>query len=569
MASTTQTRRHDIDCLRVFATYLLFLFHVGMVFNPAPFYHIRNAEVSGVFLVVCGFISLWHMPLFFLLAGWSVFSSFSARGGSGFLKERVSRLLVPLIAGCLLFGPLIKYVELSSGLDLSFSGLRAGQELQAGFREIIPSGLGLAPPFDESLIEFWPSYFTNFDRFSWSHLWFIAYLFTFSLLYRPLFAWLGRREPKRENDRKALSCRAVVPPRWVYFPILPLVLIQVGLRPHWPGIQNLYDDWANFAFYSTFMIAGFLMARYPDYEAAIHREYKRAFGLGLASVVVLLGAVVGVISYEPLVLALTGVAGWSFVVAMLGFAARHLRSGSPLLSRLAEGSLPIYILHQPAIVLIGYPLISLEAGIAVKFALLLVASLVAAQGCYELFVRHVSLLRFAFGMKARVTTPVAAATIGVKTVPLVLPVTVLVAWAATAEARNPLGTWWADQGSAKVEIQNCAGNRLCGTVVWLRSPFDEQGCSLRDSNNPNPKLRNRPVVGIEILRGLEASDGHEGLWTGGSIYDPGSGRTYSCSLELESDYRARFRGYVGLPLLGRTTTWVRVGEEDRACQSTR
>jgi|GEM_PF-844382 len=59
----------DLDALRIFACYLLFLFHVGMVFNPAPFYHVRNDETSLVFLIVCGFVSLWHMPLFFLLAG--------------------------------------------------------------------------------------------------------------------------------------------------------------------------------------------------------------------------------------------------------------------------------------------------------------------------------------------------------------------------------------------------------------------------------------------------------------------------------------------------------------------
>ena len=83
-----RNRRPDIDWLRVFATYLLFVFHVGKVFDPAPFYHVRNADLSFAFLVVCGFISLWHMPLFFFLAGWSLFSSLQARGTAAFAKER-------------------------------------------------------------------------------------------------------------------------------------------------------------------------------------------------------------------------------------------------------------------------------------------------------------------------------------------------------------------------------------------------------------------------------------------------------------------------------------------------
>src|SRR5262245_2967166 len=69
------TRRVDVDWLRVFATYLLFPFHAAMVFNPAPFYHVRNADLSMGMLVFTGFVSLWHMPLFFLLAGWSIVAS--------------------------------------------------------------------------------------------------------------------------------------------------------------------------------------------------------------------------------------------------------------------------------------------------------------------------------------------------------------------------------------------------------------------------------------------------------------------------------------------------------------
>src|SRR5712691_1059514 len=95
-----RTRRPDIDWLRVGATYLLFVFHVGKVFDPAPFYHIRNADLSFGMLVLCGFIGLWHMPLFFALAGWSLLSSLHARGTRGFVVERMRRLAIPLVAGC-------------------------------------------------------------------------------------------------------------------------------------------------------------------------------------------------------------------------------------------------------------------------------------------------------------------------------------------------------------------------------------------------------------------------------------------------------------------------------------
>jgi uncharacterized protein (DUF2147 family) len=132
--------------------------------------------------------------------------------------------------------------------------------------------------------------------------------------------------------------------------------------------------------------------------------------------------------------------------------------------------------------------------------------------------------------------------------------------ASHAAATNPLGRWYAEGGAAQVEITQCEAH-LCGRVAWLRSPFDEDGCELRDRNNPDPALRARPVLGLEILHAA-ASDEAEGC----TIYDPVSGRTYRCRLWSDGDNRLRLRGYLGVPLLGRTTTWIRVGSEARTCQ---
>jgi uncharacterized protein (DUF2147 family) len=70
------------------------------------------------------------------------------------------------------------------------------------------------------------------------------------------------------------------------------------------------------------------------------------------------------------------------------------------------------------------------------------------------------------------------------------------------------------------------------------------------------------VLGLEVLRGLRPA---EGGWSGGTIYDPSSGRTYRCEARLDGADRLRLRGYVGVTWLGRTTRWVRVGSEDRQC----
>jgi uncharacterized protein (DUF2147 family) len=561
MGSRSNDRRYDIDWLRVSATYLLLLFHVGMVFNPAPFYHIRNADQSFAMLIVCGFISLWHMPLFFLLAGWSAFSSLSVRNTGGFLRERFFRLFVPLVAGCIFLMPAIKYLELSSGLDANYSGLSVARSLQDGFRQVIPSGLPAAAPFEKSFLEFLPTFFTQLSRFTWAHLWFVAYLLTFTLLYLPLF---GRIRDSRERFERGVSAL------WVYAPILPLAIVQVTMRERWPGLQNLVDDWANFAYYSTYLIAGFTLARWPALEEAVHRERKRALGIGLAATLVLLLGVLGVFSSPAILLAHTAIAGWCFVVALLGWARRKLSFTTPTLLYLSESAFPVYLLHQWAIVVPGYFLIRLPLGLWTKLFLLLAVSTTLTMAIYHLLVRPFSVPRFLCGMKTtrgavRRRLALGLTGSGVALVTIVVAGITPSSEAAPERIASPVGHWYAEGGAAQVEITECNGG-LCGRVASLRSPFDENGCELRDAHNPEPQQQSRPVLGLEILRAQPSADDRR-EWSG-TIYDPGSGRTYRCSLRSDGDDRLHLRGYVGVPLLGRTTTWIRVGRQDHACRET-
>src|SRR2546422_3907562 len=424
------TRRPDIDWLRVFAVYLLFVFHVGKVFDPAPFYHIRNVDLSFPMLVLCGFISLWHMPLFFLLAGWSAVASLRMRGQGRFIVERVRTLATPLLAGSALLGPPIKYLELRSGLDLNHAGLWAAARLQAGFRAVIPNGLPLAKPFDESSLTFLPTFFTHLDRFTWSHLWFLAYLFTLTLLYLPAFAWLLRRRDRLTG----------LWPAMVYLPIVPLAVIQLTMRSRWPGIQNLYNDWANIAYYSVYLVAGFLLACHPALERVVQGEWKRSLALGLGATAVLLLAVLGVTAAPAVLLVGSAVAGWCFVVALIGLAHRFLTSSSAALRYLNESAFSVYVLHQAAIVIPGYFLIRLPVGIAAKFVLLLLISAALTLSVYQWLVRPVAVPRFLLGLKpdvCPVRRPVALSA----SAAAILLVVIGLAVPARGAAATPGGVW--------------------------------------------------------------------------------------------------------------------------------
>ena len=130
--------------------------------------------------------------------------------------------------------------------------------------------------------------------------------------------------------------------------------------------------------------------------------------------------------------------------------------------------------------------------------------------------------------------------------------------ALRAFAASAVGLWYAEGGAAEVQIFQCA-EALCGKVVWLRSPLGDDGCDLRDDKNPDSTLRNRAIVGLLVLTGLRSIDEDRTSWAGGSVYDPATGHTYSCNARLQGNDRLFLRGYFGIQLLGRTTTWTRVG----------
>ncbi|MNR06667.1 hypothetical protein D3C85_1227480 [compost metagenome] len=76
-----------------------------------------------------------------------------------------------------------------------------------------------------------------------------------------------------------------------------------------------------------------------------------------------------------------------------------------------------------------------------------------------------------------------------------------------------------------------------------------------DSKNPDENLKKRALLNLEILKDFDY-DGSK--WTDGTIYDPKSGKTYSCNLSLKSTDVLNVRGYVGISLLGRSETFRRV-----------
>lgn len=119
-----------------------------------------------------------------------------------------------------------------------------------------------------------------------------------------------------------------------------------------------------------------------------------------------------------------------------------------------------------------------------------------------------------------------------------------------------IGLWEPSNGKARVKISKI-GNKYFGKIVWLREPIDPETKKPKvDKNNPNEKLRNSPLRGYRILKDFVYSE-EDKEWTGGTIYDPESGSTYSCVIKKDGEV-LNIRGYVGIKALGRTDTWKRI-----------
>jgi uncharacterized protein (DUF2147 family) len=127
---------------------------------------------------------------------------------------------------------------------------------------------------------------------------------------------------------------------------------------------------------------------------------------------------------------------------------------------------------------------------------------------------------------------------------------------AVAQVALPQGVWLID-GRAAVKIFDCDG-MMCGRIIWLVIPRDEQGQLDRDKNNPDPQLQQRPLCGLTIFWNLQPAGANR--WRRGWFYNPRDGVTYRVSAQLTSDDVIRARIYVGIPLLGKDKILARIPE---------
>ena len=319
-AARASRRRTDLDALRVVLCSGIILFHALSIYSAEPIYHLKSALPSPAVSVLAELLRIAIVPLFFVLAGWSAVASLRARGAGRLMRERALRLLVPVCAGTILLCPVIKYIELRHG------------------RHIGLHGLWLVPPLQGGFLDFVPHYFTRMSLLTWSHLWFLAYLFLVSILLLPLALSLARSKPRAGTPAAPI----------VYLPALAFAALLAAFDGYWPFLPDLLTDWTNFAWFALCFAIGAGLAAWPGFETRLAAEAWRMLALMLL-------AYAGVVACGPSTAgrAFVGLTAWGAIGVGLGLARRFAPVPTPLLAALSEAALPVYVVHLVPVLALG------------------------------------------------------------------------------------------------------------------------------------------------------------------------------------------------------------------------
>jgi glucans biosynthesis protein C len=522
MASNTYRRRYELDWLRVLAILTVFVYHSTRFFNLGD-WHVKNIDTYVWVEMWNVWVTRWMMPLFFIISGASLFYAIHKAGGfSKFYANKFLRLMVPVLVASVTLSAMQVYLErLNHGL---FSG---------------------------SFLSFLPHYFTgvyigigmpgNF-AFHGMHLWYLLFLFLYSMLCYGLFVWLkGNGQEVLNRITNLFAMPGLI---YLWFAI-PLVLMKAVI-PH-PVLSVGNGGWG-FLYYIWFLIAGFIIVSSHRLQQCIINQRRVSLLLGLVLSVAYIYQLFGPSSsvspaliYDWTNALLSFFSAISWVFAILGFGMRYLAFDRPLLRQANEGVLPFFILHQSVLVFIGYFITAWAIPDILKWILIFASSFIAVIAIYTLLIRNFDILRILFGMKT--TQPFynlfrkRSALIVLHFSYIGLIVLAVVSPFAIGGSRSPV-TLTYDPGqdivlnSESITDQSSAGVRV---VEDLEASI---GKAIEFVSGANERAQSQPKVYIEMR--FTAPAGRYIVWLRGKT-DINSGYTDSVWLQVDGHIGTRAR----------------------------
>jgi len=369
--TTIASRRYDLDWLRIAAVFMLIPYHSSRIFDTWEAFYVKNAETSIPLTGIRAFLDPWGMPLLFVIAGAATWLALRRRSGVQYLGERVFRLIVPLLFGLVVLVPPQAYLAwLSQGHQGSLRGF---------------------------LGQYWAMQTGEFmgftGGFTLGHLWFILFLFVFSLVALPLFLFL-----KGPLGGRAVGwlAKLVERPGVIFLMVIPFWLTEPLPGP----IVGLLNPFA----YIFLFVAGYVFIADARFQVAVDRSWRWALGLG--TITLATGAAIrfsGIefaeSSWQSTVRDfLQYFTTWAWVIGALGFGHCHLNRLGRWLPYLNAAAYPFYLLHQTVILVIGFYITRWNMGVLPKFLLIAVVAMGTTLGIIEL-ARRSSVTRAALGTR--------------------------------------------------------------------------------------------------------------------------------------------------------------------------
>lgn len=378
----TSSRQSYLDWLRIMAIIGVLFFHSAMPYVAEDAWHIKNKETSYLLLEFNFWLSRFRMPLLFFISGTVTYFMLKSRTAGGFIVLRLRRLLVPLIFGMLVIVPPQIYME----------------RLTQGFKG--------------NFFDFYPTTFTTGaypkGNLSWHHLWFIAYLFVYDVIFAVVFKW-----SMSDTGRNKISFfNNLAKGKRIYLLIIPSVILYTSLAIKFPQTNDLIHDWSSFFYWLFFLLAGFICINFPLLMNSLQRNRRTSFAMAVISIFI-----INYIRWNKLdpfdtlphwqsdwrtyaYLALYPLTAWFWVFTAVGYGKQYLNKKLPVLDYINQAVYPFYILHQTVIVIITYYVVQVNESILMKYLFTVILTFMVSMSVYHLFIRPFGVMRFLFGMKA-------------------------------------------------------------------------------------------------------------------------------------------------------------------------
>jgi len=378
-------RHYGMDWLRIAAFGLLILYHIGMFFVHWD-WHVKTADPVEWAAIPMLALSPWRLSLLFVVSGFATRALLARTSRIGtFTRERTARLLLPVLAAAIFVIPPQPWIELM-------------------FKHSYP----------HALLHFWIHDYFRFGALggivmpTWQHLWFVIYLWAYTLLLLALLPLGARWRLQGLFDRLFGGGRVLlVPIAW--FLVTRGVIIQEK-----ESTNALFDDWPSHIVFLPAFLFGVGLARSGPAWAGIRRWWKAAAGIAVLAFLPV--AAVDVIypgntplpeQYQLPYFCVRAVQGAAAVIALIGLADRFWNRDHRWRATLTEAVFPFYIIHQTVIVATGWWLLRFALPPLVEFVILVPAT---ALGCVLFYFvgRRIRWLRPLIGLKLQRMNKVAA-----------------------------------------------------------------------------------------------------------------------------------------------------------------